>query len=537
MKKTFRLIAAPLLAASLLMGGTSAWGAGIEKAATGSEGQTLAQVTTIAGKGDLGEANGVAAEATFRAPWSLLPLADGSVLVADARSHLIRKLSGGAVSTFAGITITKDAYMYPIGGLLDGKASTAVFQQPKGLAADAKGNIYVADAENHAIRKIDAGGNVTTIAGNGVLGSKDGKGKDAAFHSPQDVVVAPDGTVYVADTLNHAIRQISPDGAVTTLNALSQRVVEVVPGQAVPAGDYADGALAAAKFNEPTGLALDAKGNLYVSDSGNQLIRYIDLTAKTVSTVAGSAQVQYAKSNLYVTGDFQDGAAAQAKFNFPRGLAVSAEGGLFIADSLNHSVRYLKDGVVRTIAGEKSTEEGSVDGTERSAELHHPSDVAVLGDGSLLVADAYNNKLRQIAFYELPAGIAADGAIHVVYGNRKLAFDNAPEIADGRTMVPVRSVTEALGFEVKFSEDANTGERTVDLGRNVTTIRLTIGKSELQKTVNGKAEAVRPIDVAPYIKADLTYVPVRFFAEELGLDVQWNEATRTVILRDRIAVQ
>ncbi|MEF3302609.1 stalk domain-containing protein [Paenibacillus sp. GYB003] len=535
MKKTLKRTIVPLLAATLLLGGTTAFGAGIDKAVVGGEGQILAQVSTYAGKGELGETNGKTADSTFRAPWSLLPMPNGSILVADARSNLIRQMSGSDVSTFAGITISKDAYNYPIGALLDGKAATAVFQQPKGLAADAKGNVYVADEKNHAIRKIDAGGNVTTLAGNGVLGSKDGKGREAAFYSPQDVAVAADGTVYVADTLNHSIRKIAPDGTVSTLNAPSKRAVEVAPGQYVPAGDYADGPLSAAKFNEPTGLAIDAKGNLYVSDSGNQLIRYIDLAANTVSTAAGSTAVKYGKSELYVTGDFADGTAAGAKFNFPRGLAVTKDGGLLIADSLNHSIRYLKNGVVSTVAGEKNGYEGSADGTERNAELHHPSDVVVLGDGSLLVADAYNNKIRKIAFYELPAGIAADGDVKVAYGGGKIEFDAQPEIVNGRTMVPVRIIAEALGFEVKFDENAQTGERNVSLSQNGTTIQLTIDKPELKKTANGEAPVTKEIDAAPYIKEDRTYVPVRFFAEELGLDVQWHDATRTVILREKLA--
>ncbi|MDF2718454.1 MAG: copper amine oxidase [Paenibacillus sp.] len=535
MKKTFKLIASPLLAAAMLLTGATAFGAGIDKAVVGGEGQLLSQVSTSAGKGDLGETNGKAAEATFRAPWSLLPLADGSVLIADARSQLIRKLSGNEISSFAGITISKDAYNYPIGGLLDGKENTAVFQQPKGLAADTKGNIYVADEKNHAIRKIDKDGNVTTLAGNGVFGNKDGKGKEASFKFPQDVAATSDGTVYVADTLNNEIRKITADGTVTTLNAPSKRVVEVVPGQVVPAGEYADGPLATAKFNEPTGIVIDSKGNLYVSDSGNQLIRYVDLTSNTVTTVAGSTSVQYAKSELYVSGDFADGAAAQAKFNFPRGLALTPDGGLLIADSLNHSIRYLKDGVVKTIAGEKDGYGGSADGTERNAELHHPSDVAVLGDGSLLVADAYNNKIRKIDFYELPAGITADGTIKVVYGNKKIEFDAQPELSNDRTMVPVRIITEALGFAVKFDENPQTTEQTVDLSKGDATVRLTIGKAEVQKIVKNGSTTTKTIDAAPYIKEDRTYVPVRFFAEELGLDVQWDNATRTVILRDKLA--
>lgn len=533
MKKTFKHAVTQLLSLSLLFGGVTAYAAGVDKAVVGGDGQLLADVSTAAGIGDLGEANGKSDEASFRAPWSLLPLADGTVLIADARSHLIRKLIGSQVSDFAGITLELDAYSYPVGGLVNGKAAAAVFQQPKGLAADKDGNIYVADSQNHAVRKIDKAGNVTTLAGNGVFGSADGKGAAASFHMPQDVAVAADGTVYVADTLNHAIRKISPDGTVTTLNALPARSVEVVPGQAVPAGDYADGELRKAKFNEPAGLALDAAGNLYVSDSGNQLIRYIDLAAGKVTTVAGNSAVVYTKTELYKAGELTDGPASEAKFNFPKGLAVTKDGGLLIADSLNHSIRYLKDGFVRTVAGEREGYDGKANGTERNAEFHYPADVAVLSDGSLLVADSYNNKIRKISFYELPQGITDDGAVKVVYGGGKIEFDAQPEISNGRTMVPVRIITEALGFEVTFNETPE-GVRTVDLSKSGAAVRLTIGKEEIVRVEANGSEKAKQIDVAPYIKEDRTYVPVRFFAEELGLDVQWDNATRTVILRDKV---
>lgn len=529
MNQSLKRTIAPIVAAALWLAGTAAYGAGVDEALVGGDGQLLAQVTTAAGKGDLGDANGEASEATFRAPWSLLPLADGSVLIADARSHLIRKLSGGLVSTYAGITLAKDAYAFPVGGLIDGPLAASVFQQPKGLAADAAGNVYVADAENHAIRKIDRDGQVTTVAGSGVLGAKDGKGSEASFHSPQDVAVAADGTVYVADTLNHAIRKIASDGTVTTLNAPSTRVVEVSPGEVKPAGDFADGSLETSKFNEPTGIAIDAKGNLYVSDSGNQAIRYVDLAAQTVTTVAGSSAVSYGKNALYVKGGFADGAAADARFNFPRGLAVTSGGGVLIADSLNHSVRYLKDGIVRTVAGDREQFGGQADGIESIASLQHPADVAILADGSLLVADAYNNKIRKIDFYELPAGIADDGEVKVVYGDRKIEFDAQPEIVNDRTMVPVRPVAEAIAFDVRYEENGQ-GEQTVELSKDGKTVRFAIGRETLTTIAGGEART-SVIDAAPYIKEGRTYVPVRFFAEELGLDVQWDDATRTVILR------
>ncbi|WP_127585172.1 NHL domain-containing protein [Paenibacillus koleovorans] len=534
--KLLRKVTIPLLSSALLLGSlASATAASLDQAMVAGENQILGSVSTVAGKGDLGETDGPANTSLFRSPWSLLPLADGSFLIADSKSHLIRKLSASEVSTYAGITFKLDAYNNPIGALLDGKLAASVFQQPKGLAADAKGNVYVADSENHAIRKIDTAGQVTTLAGNGVFGSKDAKGKEASFYSPQDVAVAADGTLYVADTLNHSIRKVSADGVVTTLNAPSTRTVEVVPGQVVPAGDYKDGELKSAMFNEPAGIAIDAKGNLYVSDTGNQMIRYIDLAAGTVTTVAGfvpeAGAPLYEKSALYAIGDIKDGEAKQARFDFPKGLAVTPGGGVVIADSLNHSVRYLKDGVVYTLAGDPNALSGFTDGPDRKAGLQNPTDVAVAADGSVWVADAYNNKIRKIDFYELPGNITNDGSIKVLNGTTPIVFESAPENVNGRVMVPIRAITEALGYKVGYKEDPATGDQTVRLTKGNVSVELGIGKMEIKRIVANTPDVVKPIDVAPYIKDDLTFVPVRFFTEELGLDVQWHGATQTVILR------
>jgi sugar lactone lactonase YvrE len=534
--KHLRKVSIPILAAALLFGSSSAWASvKIDHATIGTDNQILGSVSTNAGKGELGELNGPAASALFRSPWSLVALNDGSLLVADSKSHLIRKLSNNEVSTFAGVTFKKDVYENPIGGLLDGKSDASVFQQPKGMTADSQGNLYIADSENHTIRKIDTAGNVTTVAGNGVLGSKDGKGKEASFYSPQDVAVAADGTIYVADTLNNAIRKISAVGVVTTLNALSTRAVEVVPGQLVPGGDYKDGTLGTALFNEPAGLALDVKGNLYVSDTGNQLIRYIDLEAGSVTTVAGLVPANnaslYEKNALYASGDIVDGVATQAQFNFPKGLTVTPNGGLLIADSLNHSIRYLKDNVVSTLAGDPDGLSGFRDGVERKSGLQNPTDVVLAADGSVWIADSYNNKIRKLSFYELPKDISNDGVIKVLSGSQRITFEAQPENLNGRVLVPVRAITEALGFTVKYNEDAATGERTVRLSKGGVSVELTIGKQEIKRIASNVADVIKPIDVAPYIKDDLTYVPVRFFAEELGLDVQWHQDTQTVILR------
>ncbi|MDU0204113.1 stalk domain-containing protein [Paenibacillus sp. MAH-36] len=538
--KPLKYILISTFTAATLLGGSSAWAAGLSAdALRSSTGQILADVTTFAGIGDFEDVNGDALSAGFRAPGSVLQLPDGSILIADTRNHLIRKVSGGKVTTFAGpeVVVTTNSQGFPTGGLLDGKDSEAFFNAPSGLAVDGKGNVYVADSANNAVRKVDTNGQVTTLAGNGVPGKKDGKGADASFYHPSDVAVTDDGIVYVADSLNHVIRKIETDGTVSTLNAASTRAILIHPGEASFAGEYQDGSLTEAKFNEPSGLALDSKGNLYVSDTGNQRVRYIDLQAGTVKTVAGSTALLsnntiYGKNELYAGGDYADGEALKAKFDFPKGLTVTSEGGVLIADSLNHVIRYLLDGKVTTISGTAQT--GETDGVERAAKFYNPSDVTVTAQGNMIVADASNNKIRKITPYHLPANLASQG-IKVVHDDKVIAFDAQPELQDGRTMVPVRAISETFGFEVKYAEQA--GKKIVQLSKGNTTVELTIGETGVVLKQAGQADVKQSTDVSPYVKQDRTYVPIRFFAEQIGLDVQWDEATQTAILRTKSFVK
>ncbi|UUZ93906.1 hypothetical protein LJK87_04300 [Paenibacillus sp. P25] len=518
-----------------LIGGGGVSAASIGKdGLRGEHGQVLTEVTTAAGGSSLGGVNGPGLSALFRMPAGLAAMPDGSLLIADSRNHLIRKWDHGQIGSYAGLIYKLDEKGFPAGGLLDGTRDMSVFREPMGMAADSSGNVYVADSENHAVRKIGADGQVTTLAGSGLIGSKDGKGREATFHHPTDVAVAPDGTVYVADSLNHLIRRITPEGEVSTLNAASSRVIAVTPGQAVMAGDYQDGDLVAARFNEPTSLVLDSKGNLYVSDSGNQRIRYIDLGQGKVTTVAGSSLASdasglYDKNELYAPGDDADGNALQAKFHYPMGLALTEEGGLVIADSQNHAIRYLKDGLVTTLAGSADGSPGAADGTESGARFERPTDVAVAADGNVYVADSFNNKIRKISLYRSPDPVPQDDRIKVVLDSKWIEFDAQPEIVNGRTMVPVRAIAEALGYKVGFDEST----RTVQLVKDAVTIELYVGRTGIRRMEQGKGPVMKPTDTEPYIKQDLTYVPVRFFAEETGLDVQWNDANRTVILRKK----
>ena len=275
---------------------------------------------------------------------------------ARAQSLLISTLAGGGY------------------GSSDGTGTGASFYYPTGVAVDASGNLYVADTNNHTVRKITPAGVVTTLAGTaGVQGSADGSGPAASFNRPEGVAVDAAGNIYVADTNNSTIRKITPAGAVTTLAGS--------PGSA----GSADGSGSSARFNSPFGLAIDGAGNLYVGDMGNQTIRKVT-PAGAVSTLAGSPGVSGAS----------DGAGSGASFNSPQGTAVDPAGNIYVADTLNQTIRKITPaGVVTTIAGAAGVS-GSADGSGASARFSNPGAVAVDAAGDVFVADSLNCTIRSI---------------------------------------------------------------------------------------------------------------------------------------------
>ncbi|MCQ6563011.1 NHL domain-containing protein [Paenibacillus mendelii] len=527
--KSVKLLAASLLAASLALStmGAASAETGVTKDSL-LESKPLYEIHTAAGTGEAGFRDG--ANAAFSEPTSLVYFAkEGTLLTADKRNQRLRSVGAKGTTTMAGLDIGMDDYNSPLGALNDGKLLEAAFNHPAGLAEDGSGALFIADAGNHAVRVIDGSGEVKTLAGNGLIGLKDGAGEEARFNNPLDLAVTKDQVVYVADTLNHVIRKIE-GSKVTTLNAPSTRVVEVFPGVVENAGDFKDGPLYQAKFNEPSGLALDAKGNLYVSDTGNQRIRYIDFAKGTVTTVAGGAEdkpVAYGTSETFAGGGYADGSASKAKFNAPRGLALSPDGGLLIADSLNHVIRYLKDGRVTTVAGTPE-ETGKVDGIASAAQLNTPTDVVWMGDGAYGIADAGNNRVRILKPYTAPAGLSAGSAIHLLYNHQVLESDSAPDAVNGTTFVPVRILTEKLGFKVQYAKG-----KTV-LTKGTVSYILEAGSKAILKKNEGQAGQTIHVEKAPFNKLNRLFLPVRFFAEEIGLDVQWLPEIGAVLLRDKV---
>jgi hypothetical protein len=289
------------------------------------------------------------------------------VYVADYFNHSIRKITAsGVVSTLAGSTQ----------GYTDGTGTSAQFSNPTGVAVDGTGNVYVADYNNHSIRKITASGVVSTLAGSGTSGNTDGTGTSAQFSKPTGVAVDGTGNVYVADLYNHSIRKITTSGVVSTLAGSG-------------ASGNTDGTGTSAQFYWPIGVAVDGDGNVYVADFSNHSIRKITALG-VVSTLAGIG-----------TSGYTDGTGTSAKFNNPYGVAVDGAGNVYVGDFGNHSIRKITaSGVVSTLAGSTS---GNTDGTGTSAKFILPRGVAVDGAGNVYVADRHNHRIRKIT---LSAGSA-----------------------------------------------------------------------------------------------------------------------------------
>jgi sugar lactone lactonase YvrE len=266
-------------------------------------------VTTLAGSGKQGSDDGKGTAASFFFPTALTADANGVVYVADTHNNMIRKISqDGTVTTIAG-RISSEVAKY--------RDTVVRFDNPYGIAVDKAGNVFVADWERDMIKKISPDGKVSAFAGNGEKGAKDEKGAAATFYLPEGLATDKAGNVYAADCYNNMIRKISPDGVVTTL-----------AGKAAKGAN--DGRGKAASFSHPDGLAVDAGGNVYVADVGNNKIRKITPDG-TVSTVAGTGK-----------RGADDGPAKTATFYRPFGITIGKDGYLYVADYQNNVVRKIR---------------------------------------------------------------------------------------------------------------------------------------------------------------------------------------------------
>ena len=335
-------------------------------------------IRTIAGNGTPGffGDSGAAIQATLDFPVGVAADAAGNLYIADLVNNRIRKVDAAsqAITTIAGnggSGFSGD----------NGPATQARLRSPSGVAVDAAGNIYIADTTNNRIRKVDAASQIiTTVAGNGTAGfsGDNGPATQATLRNPNGVAVDGAGNLYIADFNNHRIRKVDASQTITTVAG---------NGTAGFSGD--GGPATAASLNLPGTLAVDAAGNLYIADQANQRIRKVDAVSNTIDTIAGSGGYDYA-------GD--GGLATQASFRSPFGVAVDGAGNLYIADLNNSRIRRVDadSQTITTAAGDGSLGFSGDHGPAPQAQLSSPYGVAVDAAGNFYIADSGNNRIRRV---------------------------------------------------------------------------------------------------------------------------------------------
>lgn len=282
------------------------------------------------------------------------------------------------------------------GSFADGLGTAARFNLPSGVSMDREGSVYVADANNHCIRRVTAGGQVTTLAGSSEGTYRDGRGAEAGFNQPAGVDVGEDGNIYVADYQNGKVRRISPDGYVATVaggDFARPRDVAYHRGDLFVSESDAgwvrrvnqatgESTVAIAGLTEPWGVDVDVDGNLYVADYGKQ--RIVKLAPSGKRSVFGSGNY-----------GVQDGPARKATFGRPAGVDVDPVGNVYVADKGTHRIRRItRRGRVDTIAG---GHEGFDDGNAFKARFDEPIGIVSDGAGVVYVGDSKNQRIRKIS--------------------------------------------------------------------------------------------------------------------------------------------
>lgn len=349
------------------------------------------EVTRFAGNGTAGYSgdNGPATSAELNGVMGVAADATGNVYIADTQNNRIRKVSNGVITTIAG-----DGFSGYLGD--GGPATSARLNQPFGVAVDASGNVYVADSENYVVRKV-SNGVIGTFAGNGtnpaLFSGDNGPAVNAVLGLPFNVAVDASGNVYVV--AGGVVRKVS-NGIISTFAGIY--------GTTGYSGD--NGPASSATFDYITSVAVDASGNVYIADMDNNVIRRV--SKGVITTFAGDGTKGYSGDN---------GPAATAELNHPNGVAVDAVGNVYIADSGNARIRKVSNGAIATIAGGASVSFGD-NGPATGAALYQPSGVAVDASGNVYIVDTFDNAIRKVS----------GGVITTIAGNGTFGYsgDNGP---------------------------------------------------------------------------------------------------------------
>jgi uncharacterized protein (TIGR03437 family) len=439
--------------------------------------------TTVAGDGDgtfFGNGGSATGAALLNPTGVAVDLA-GDIYIADFGNNAVRKVSGGTIVTVAGT----GAAGYSGDG---GPASRAALNGPKGIALDSAGNLYIADQNNHRIRKV-SGGTITTIAGTGSNGffGDGGPATSAWLSYPFALTADPAGNLYIADYGNGRVRKVS-GGTISTVAG---------NGYFTFAGD--GGPATSASFNGPEGLAVDSAGNLYIADVFNNRIR--KLSGGILTTFAGNGTEAFA-------GD--GGPALSASFYEPSGVTVDAAGNVLVGDYINNRIRKISGGIVSTVAGNGFAAFFGDGGPAASASLNNPIGVAVDSAGNLYIADTYNYRIREV-LNSLPLDQVSP---------LSLSFSGtAGGSAPGAQTVGISASVSGLLFTASTSASwlsVNTanGATPAVLQANVNPANLTTG------TYTGTIAIATPGAVPPSSTVTVTLTVVSANPPSLGTDKQ-----------------
>jgi hypothetical protein len=453
-------------------------------------------ISTVAGNGIAGYFGdgGAATNASLFYPKNVVIDTHSNLFIADAFNNRIRKVNArGIITTIAGE------------GLMDnGPATNANFCTTRGVAVDASGDLFVVDYGNSRIREVK-NNIIFTVVGTGAQNhtGDGGAATNATLYQPSDVTVDGYGNLFIADFDNECVRKVDTNGIITTV---AGNGTVGYSGDGYPATNAA--------FNEPVSVAVDAPGNLFISDFNNNVIRKVD-TSGIVTTVAGTGNAGYSGDNWYAT---------QAYLNHPRRVAIDAHGNQNIADSDNNVIRQVdtSSGFIYTVAGNGTKGYSGDNGPALDASLDHPTGLALDGNGNMYVADDYGQRVRHVDI---------NGIITTIAGNGVFGFSGDGGPPTSATLANPAAVAVDPYGNVFIADLLNNRVRKVSQGTTLALTNLSTANAGLyQMVVIGPGGSVTNT-IANLIVAHspLIYQTVRSTNGSLALDFVSQPSTTNVV--------